>query len=90
MFLWLGKCQGALAGTHRLHTIYSKCISIFLGGNDCHCSSSTLLDFDSITKEITGDILVSERAEVFYSMCLLSLKALYSEDIRYNSCFNPS
>ncbi|KNA25484.1 hypothetical protein SOVF_006490 [Spinacia oleracea] len=86
LLIGLGKCQGALAGTHRLHTIYSKCISIFLGGNDCHCSSSTLLDFDSITKEITGDILVSERAEVFYSMCLLSLKALYSEDIRTTCC----
>ncbi|XP_021763754.1 separase-like [Chenopodium quinoa] len=86
LLIELGKRQGALAGTHRLHTVYSKCIFILLGGNDCHCSSCTVLDFDSISKEIAGDILVSERAEVLYNICLLSLKALYSEDIR-TACF---
>ncbi|XP_021774969.1 separase-like isoform X2 [Chenopodium quinoa] len=86
LLIGLGKHQGALVGTHRLHTIYSKCIFILLGGNDCHCSSSTVLDFDSISKEIPGDILVSERAEVLYNICFFSLKALCSEDIR-TTCF---
>uniref|UniRef100_A0A803L2H9 separase n=1 Tax=Chenopodium quinoa TaxID=63459 RepID=A0A803L2H9_CHEQI len=66
LLIELGKRQGALAGTHRLHTVYSKCIFILLGGNDCHCSSCTVLDFDSISKEIAGDILVSRLLALVY------------------------
>lgn len=73
---------------HRLHTIYSKCLSILLGGNACHCSSSTIPELDSVSKEIPGDILVGERAEVLYNLSWLSLKALYSKEIRYGRCSN--
>lgn len=86
LLVGLGKCQGALAGTRRLHIIHAKCIYILLGGNDCHCSSSNLLELGSVGKEIPGDILANERAELLYDLSWFSWKALYSKDNGYGCC----
>jgi len=73
-----GKSEGASAGIPRLYKIYSKCISMLVGGNDCKCLSS--LELECFGKEIPGDVLAVERAEICYNLCWLSLRALYSKD----------
>ena len=82
-FVWLGNCQGASTATHK---IYSKCISILVGGTDCECSNSLPLELDTIgkeLKEVKGNVLAAEQAEVLYHLCWLSLKALNSKNTRY-------
>ncbi|KAL9237436.1 hypothetical protein vseg_011984 [Gypsophila vaccaria] len=81
LLIGLGKCQGTCFAITAPHRIYSKCISILRGGNDCHCLSFATFDFEFVGKGIPRESLAHECAELFYTFGWFISKVLYS-DIR--------
>ncbi|EEC74078.1 hypothetical protein OsI_09098 [Oryza sativa Indica Group] len=80
--------HGGLHGAHKIHNIYWQCISLLYFRSlpqDCYRTYEHNL-FGLIMDQSTGDFLISERAEILYSMSLFLLKGFLSEQSRDICC----
>lgn len=80
--------HGGLHGAHKIHNIYWQCISLLYFRSlpqDCYRTYEHNL-FGLIMDQSTGDFLISERAEILYSMSLFLLKGFLSEQSRLFHC----
>ncbi|XP_062077222.1 separase isoform X2 [Humulus lupulus] len=88
----LGNYFGNRGQIHEAHEIYFQVLSIIVNQGSFHLTSSSISlshMLDIIRKEIPGDILSVERAEVLYNISWFSLKGYHSRDTR-NSCCDLS
>ncbi|XP_030477632.1 separase isoform X2 [Cannabis sativa] len=85
----LGNYFGDRGQIHEAHKFYFQVLFILVNQGCFHITSSSISlipMLDIIGKEISGDMLSVERAEVLYNISWLSLKGYHSRHTRNNCC----
>ncbi|PON60261.1 Peptidase C50, separase [Parasponia andersonii] len=85
----LGNCLESHGQIHEAHEIFFQSILILVNQDSFHLTSSYVpitLMLNIIRKEISGDLLTVERAEILYHISWLSFKGYHSRDTRINCC----